>query len=127
MSSFHRALLVLKTHPPKYNLNRVTKRFNSDKKKAEEPVKGISYKNLTIGVPREQFQNEKRVSVSPAVAQTLVKKGFKVYIEENAGALAKFNNDQYEKAGAKITSLNEVYDGSDILLKVRAPSINVRL
>lgn len=94
--------------------------------KPEKPApKGTPYKNLTIGVPRESYTNEKRVAITPAVTQTLTKKGFKLIIEENAGQQAKFPNDDYEKAGAKITNLAQIYANSDLLLKVRAPTINV--
>ena len=74
---------------------------------------------------RETFLNEKRVAVTPAVAQNLVKKGFQVLVEENAGTLAKFPNEQYEQAGAKI--VRSVYAASDILLKVRPPEVHVNL
>jgi hypothetical protein len=123
--------LVLKVNPRLNLINSNTnqQRFNSDKSgKVEKPKPvGISYKNLTVGVVRETFANERRVAITPAVTQNLVKKGFKVVIEENAGALAKFPNDQYEKAGAKIESAKNVYAASDILLKVRAPDMNVNI
>lgn len=125
--------LVLKVNPRLKLINSKTnqQRFNSDKSgggKVEKPKPvGISYKNLTVGVVRETFANERRVAITPAVTQNLVKKGFKVVIEENAGALAKFPNDQYEKAGAKIESAKNVYAASDILLKVRAPDMNVNI
>lgn len=109
--------LVLRINPKTASF----KRFNSAKSKPE----GISYKNLTIGVPKETFLNEKRVAITPAVTQTLVKKGFKVIVEENAGVLAKFPNSQYEESGATITEQKNLYSSSDILLKVRPPSIEV--
>lgn len=59
----------------------------------------------------------------PATVSTLTKKGFNVIIEENAGSEAKFSNDEYISAGAKITSAKEAFQ-SDITLKVRAPSPN---
>lgn len=73
--------LVLNVNP---RLNVTAKRFNADKtsdKKPAEPVKGTPYKNLTIGVVKEVFQNERRVALTPAVAQNLTKKGFKVVVE----------------------------------------------
>lgn len=115
--------LVLKVNPRCPSV-----RFQSSdtKKAAAKPAPvGISFKNLTIGVVRETFNNERRVAVTPAVTQTLVKKGFKVVVEENAGVLAKFPNEQYEKAGAKLDSAKSVYSAADILLKVRAPDMNV--
>lgn len=43
-------------------------------------VIGIPYKQLTVGVPKEIFQNEKRVALSPAGVQALVKQGFNVVV-----------------------------------------------
>ncbi|XP_050309949.1 NAD(P) transhydrogenase, mitochondrial-like [Anthonomus grandis grandis] len=83
-------------------------------------VKGIPYNKLSIGVPKEIWKNEKRVAITPLVTQTLTKKGFNVHIEESAGVLAKFRNEDYEQAGAKLVDTKKVFD-SDIILKVRQP------
>lgn len=101
-------------------------RANSSAAKVGDVIapKGISYKNLTIGVPRETFPNEKRVAMTPAVTELLTKKGFTINVEENAGLLAKFPNDQYAAAGGKVVNTKSVY-GSDIVLKVRSPDLNV--
>lgn len=85
-----------------------------------EVIKGISYKNLTIGVPKEKWTNEKRVAVTPAVTATLVKKGFTVNVEAGAGTGAKFRDDDYAQVGAKIGDDKSAYN-SDIVLKVRQP------
>lgn len=82
------------------------------------PTPGIPYSKLSVGIPKEIWENEKRVAVVPAVVSKLVKKGFSVNIEENAGALANFPNKTYEEAGAKVTSLKDTFQ-SDIILKVR--------
>ncbi|CAH2068747.1 unnamed protein product, partial [Iphiclides podalirius] len=82
------------------------------------PPQGVPYTKLSVGVPKEVWQDERRVAVVPAVVSKLVKKGFNVNIEENAGVLANFPNKSYEEAGAKITSLKETYK-SNIILKVR--------
>jgi len=90
--------------------------------KAGEPsVAGIPYKEISIGVPKETFTNEKRVALIPATVQTLTKKGFTINIEENAGTEAKFTNDMYASSGANISNSKAVYD-SDIVLKVRGPA-----
>ncbi|KAJ8980304.1 hypothetical protein NQ317_005225 [Molorchus minor] len=83
-------------------------------------VKGIPYQNLTVGVPREIWKNERRVAITPAATETLVKKGFTVKIEENAGVEAKFRNRDYEQAGANLVNTQNVFS-SDIILKVRQP------
>ncbi|KAH1013274.1 hypothetical protein HUJ04_002283 [Dendroctonus ponderosae] len=86
----------------------------------EAEVRGTPYSQLTIGVPKEIWKNEKRVAITPLVAQTLVKKGFNVNIEQSAGALAKFRNEDYEQAGAKLVNNQKIFQ-SDIILKVRQP------
>ncbi len=135
MSKFKQASIVLVKNQsvvfklnPKTNvfLNFTTKRANSTKAPTEA-VPGVPYKNLTIGVPKEIFLNEKRVAITPAVTQVFTKKGFKVLVEEDAGVLAKFPNDQYAAAGANIVNSNNVFQSSDILLKVRGPDMNVKI
>nr|XP_023016284.1 NAD(P) transhydrogenase, mitochondrial-like [Leptinotarsa decemlineata] len=86
----------------------------------ENAVRGTAYNNLTIGVPKELWKNEKRVAITPAVTETLVKKGFKVNVEEDAGVLAKFRNKDYESAGAKLVDTHNAF-ATDIVLKIRQP------
>uniref|UniRef100_A0A8C6YH68 proton-translocating NAD(P)(+) transhydrogenase n=1 Tax=Naja naja TaxID=35670 RepID=A0A8C6YH68_NAJNA len=87
---------------------------------------GIRYQELVVGIPKEVYKNEKRVSLSPAGVQALVKQGFHVQVEHGAGEEAKFSDDQYKEAGAKIGDMKSVF-GSDIVLKVRAPIFNEKL
>ncbi|KAI1444626.1 NAD(P) transhydrogenase mitochondrial precursor [Annulohypoxylon stygium] len=85
----------------------------------------VPYSNLTVGVPRETFPNERRVAISPQNVALLKKKGFaNVLIERDAGKLAGFGNEAYENAGATLLDAKEVWSGADILLKVRAPDVN---
>ncbi|KAG8131130.1 putative NAD(P) transhydrogenase mitochondrial-like protein [Naja naja] len=88
-----------------------------------QPIFSIPYKNLTVGVPKEIFQNEKRIALSPAGVQALLKQGFNVIVESSAGEAAKFSDDHYRQAGAQIQGTKEVL-ASDIVLKVRAPMFN---
>jgi len=62
------------------------------------------------------------VALTPQNAALLLKKGFKeVLVERSAGAEAKFLDEQYTTAGAKLVSKEELFGASDILLKVRPP------
>ncbi|NWV44201.1 NNTM protein, partial [Grantiella picta] len=90
------------------------------------PKPGIPYKQLTVGVPREIFENEKRVALSPAGVQALVKQGFNVVVESGAGEASKFSDDHYREVGAKIQGTKEVL-ASDLIVKVRAPIYNSAL
>lgn len=85
----------------------------------------VPYKSLTVGIPRETFPNERRVAITPQNVALLLKKGFsRVLIESGAGAEAQFTDEAYRKAGATIVDRDVVWSQSDILLKVRAPSID---
>ncbi|KAM6943038.1 NAD(P) transhydrogenase, mitochondrial [Xenentodon cancila] len=88
----------------------------------QKAVRGVPYKNLVVGVPKETVQNERRVALSPAGVQALVKLGFKVQVESGAGDESKFSDQQYRDAGASITDIKGAF-GSDLVLKVRAPSL----
>jgi NAD(P) transhydrogenase len=77
---------------------------------------------LRVGVPREVFPNEHRVALTPQNVALLRKKGFaEVLVERDAGTYAQFLNEDYEKAGATLTSRDHLFAKTDILLKVRAP------
>uniref|UniRef100_A0A8C2XJ74 proton-translocating NAD(P)(+) transhydrogenase n=1 Tax=Cyclopterus lumpus TaxID=8103 RepID=A0A8C2XJ74_CYCLU len=84
---------------------------------------GIAYKQLTVGVPKEIFQNERRVAISPTGVQALIKQGFNVVVETGAGEPSKFHDEQYTQAGATIKDIKDVL-ASDVLVKVRAPIFN---
>lgn len=89
----------------------------------DKPIRGVPYKDIVIGVPKESWQNERRVAISPTVVKTLIKKGFSVNIEENAGLSANFQNDEYIQSGAKLVDAAKAFQ-SDIVLKVRQPVEN---
>lgn len=40
---------------------------------------------MSIGIPKEATPGEKRVSIIPAHATKLIKKGFKIFVESSAG------------------------------------------
>ena len=73
-------------------------------------------------MPKEIFKNEKRVALSPAGVEALVKQGFNVQVESGAGDHAKFSNDQYKVAGAKITDTKGAFN-SDLVLKVSGTTV----
>ena len=79
------------------------------KEAQKEEIRGIPYNKLTIGVPKESWQNEKRVAITPAVVQTLTKKGFSVNVEGGAGMKANFRDSDYAAAGATIVDKNKAF------------------
>ena len=76
-----------------------------------------------IGVPREIFPGEKRVATVPEAVVKLIKLGFAVVVESGAGDLANLSDADYVEAGASIApTAAELWSGSDIVFKVRAPT-----
>ena len=74
---------------------------------------------MIVGIPRERFIDEKRVSLSPAGVRSLIELGATVYVEHLAGTGAGWNDEEYEKAGATIAhEESEIYGRADLLLKV---------
>jgi NAD(P) transhydrogenase subunit alpha len=83
---------------------------------------------VLIAVPKEIAHGENRVALTPEVVSKLIKKGFEVIVESNAGLKAGFTNEQYEKAGGKIVqSAKEIFDNGEIILKVHRPQVNEEL
>jgi len=79
-------------------------------------------KNLFIGIPKEDFSLESRICLTPDAVNTLVANGHKILIESGAGNLAGFEDKDYSKAGAEITSDTKRVFGCKIILKVQPPS-----
>jgi len=104
-----------------FNSLRTSVRRFCSKTEKPPPPPGTPYGNLTIGVPKETFPNERRVALTPAATKLLTKEGFNVFVEDGAGAEAKFSNAEYEASGAVIKPPNDIFS-SDIVMKVRAPS-----
>lgn len=78
---------------------------------------------MKVNVPKEKNDFERRVAITPEVAQSLIKAGFEVNIEKDAGLNSYFDNAAYEKAGAKIVDdPNAIYRDADVILKVNAPT-----
>ncbi|MGQ8820482.1 Re/Si-specific NAD(P)(+) transhydrogenase subunit alpha [Bibersteinia trehalosi] len=78
---------------------------------------------MLIGVPRELLNGESRVAATPKTVQQLLKLGFEVIVEHDAGFKASFEDSAFAQAGAKIGKAEEVW-AADILLKVNAPNDN---
>jgi NAD(P) transhydrogenase len=85
---------------------------------------GTPYANLTIGIPKETFPLERRVAATPESVARLVKPGFSVVLETDAGLASNYANADYEAAGA--TMVPNVWEAADIVIKVRVFTHAVR-
>ena len=77
---------------------------------------------MIIGVPRERKTLEQRVAITPYGAQALIGAGHEVLIEKGAGRGSYFSDDDYKELGAKIVpTLAEVWNNSELIVKVKEP------
>ncbi|GGA64958.1 NAD(P) transhydrogenase subunit alpha [Neiella marina] len=75
---------------------------------------------MQIGIPQEIANNEKRVAATPTSIAQLLKLGFDVVVEADAGLASSLSNEAYEQAGAKVVDRQTAWQ-SDIVLKVNGP------
>jgi H+-translocating NAD(P) transhydrogenase subunit alpha len=80
---------------------------------------------MTIAIPRETFEDERRVAATPESVAQLLKLGYVVEIEAGAGERASYSDEAYRAAGGCIVEdALELWSSADIVLKVRPPSID---
>lgn len=83
------------------------------------------FRGLTIGVPKEIMKGEKRVAATPETVEKMVQNGATVFVEKGAGLNSLMADLDYEKVGAKlIDDVQELFNQSDIILKVKEPVFN---
>ena len=75
---------------------------------------------MRIGIPKESLAGETRVACTPATVAQLLKLGFEVVVEHDAGAGASLNDAAYAAAGAAVADAAEVW-ASPLIYKVNAP------
>src|SRR5437879_4243336 len=76
---------------------------------------------MKIGVAKEIKTDEYRVALTPAGALELIRRGHDVSVETGAGLGSALPDGAYERVGARIASVDEVWNDSELLLKVKEP------
>ena len=77
---------------------------------------------MKIAVMKETHQGEMRVPLIPPTADKLVKLGAELVVESGLGQTCRYEDADYEKAGAIISnSREEMLKTADIILRLRKP------
>jgi H+-translocating NAD(P) transhydrogenase subunit alpha len=79
---------------------------------------------MKAAIVHETFPGERRVALIPASVPALVKAGFEVLVQSDAGMAAGFSNRQYQEKGAKIIASRDELFAADVILQVRAAGAN---
>ena len=78
---------------------------------------------MKIGAPKETFEGEARVAMTPDSALQLQKIGHTCFIEAGAGLAAGFTDAAYEAAGVTlVNTAADLFEQVDVVVKVRPPS-----
>src|SRR3984893_15174776 len=77
---------------------------------------------MRIGRPKEIAQQVHQIPVLPSVVYLLTRLGHQVYVERSAGTGAGYPDQEYEQAGAILSSDHEeIFEQGDLLVKVKEP------
>jgi NAD(P) transhydrogenase subunit alpha len=78
-----------------------------------------------IGSVKEDLSVEKRISITPEIVKKYTDLGFSINLENKYAEHLGISDKDYKKNGANINfSKNEVFEKSEIILKVNCPSSN---
>ncbi|MBW4706381.1 Re/Si-specific NAD(P)(+) transhydrogenase subunit alpha [Roseobacter sp. YSTF-M11] len=78
---------------------------------------------MKIGAPKETFEGEARVAITPESALQLQKLGYDVVVESKAGQAAGFSDAAFKEAGVEVVkTAAALFKAADVIAKVRPPS-----
>jgi len=100
-------------------INKSVPSFETNKNRE---ISGKPYSELSIGVTKETFPGENRVSLTPESVSLLTNKGFNVLVAAGAGEKASFSDAAYIKSGAIVLDEAQIFVDADILTKIRPPN-----
>ncbi|MDO5570147.1 MAG: alanine dehydrogenase [Bacteroidales bacterium] len=79
---------------------------------------------LTIGIPKENGEFERRVPLTPESVKILTSMGHKIFIEKGVGEYVFYSDLAYSEAGALVCEdIAEIWQ-CDIVIKIAPPSAN---
>lgn len=76
---------------------------------------------MVIGCAKEIKTHEYRVGLTPYNVKEYIDAGHQVFIEKGAGEAIGFADSEYEKYGAKIADKKELFEKSEMIIKVKEP------
>ncbi len=77
---------------------------------------------MRIGIPREVKTLEGRVGLVPAAVAELAGHGHQLLVEQGAGVLSGYSDEEYRQAGATIVpDASSVYGDAQVIIKVKEP------
>lgn len=99
--------------------------FSEGQYQTQAETLAVKAKNqkISIGIPKEEFEDENRIAIVPNSIRTLVGYGHRILFERGAGERSNYSDHDYSEAGAELTSSKENVFKSDIIVKVFPPTL----
>ena len=82
---------------------------------------------MIIGSIKEHNKNETRTALTPDVVKKLTTQGHTILLEKSIGKKSFFFDEEYISAGAKFTSIEKIYQNSNIILQIYPPQKELSL
>lgn len=79
-------------------------------------------KEISLGVPKEYYNQERRLTLTPTAVKHLSALGFQIIIEEGAGNFSRFTDHEYSEAGALVTKERKKIFEANIVCKINFPT-----
>lgn len=99
-----------------YNDSQSKSSIETQVKLVKKPLKN---EKLSIGLPAENNDEEKRVVLTPSDVKLITKLGYDVIVETGIGERANFSDLEYSENGAKIVrSKIKIFSDASIIIKV---------
>ena len=86
--------------------------------KEEHLETAIKHRRISIGIPSDKKNNEKRVALTPESVNLLVESDNEVIVQKGAGAGANYSDKDYSENGAIITDSPARVFSADAVIKV---------
>lgn len=80
--------------------------------------KAVGRRQISIGLPHDLQDGEKRVALTPEAVKILTDAGNEVFMERGAGEDAGFADVEYSDNGAVVTDSPDIVYGCDIIIKI---------
>ena len=84
--------------------------------------KTVGKRHMSIGIPHDNHDDEKRIALTPEAVKILTDSGNEVYIQAGAGEAAGFSDREYSENGAILVDIVQKIFDCDIVIKA-APFI----
>lgn len=78
---------------------------------------------VQVAVPRETSAGEKRVAMTPRVAERLVKLGAALLVESGAGAESGIPDSDYARVATVVKDQGQLFGQADIVVSVQVPGV----